>query len=48
VILGEEREKLQEAGADPERLGAAAELLDSLMSAEEFPEFLTLAAYQRL
>jgi malate synthase len=48
TVLREEREKLQEAGADRERLASGAELLDSLMSAQEFPEFLTLAAYQRL
>jgi hypothetical protein len=30
------------------RLDAAATLLDQLVSAEEFPEFLTLQAYQRL
>jgi hypothetical protein len=29
-------------------LASAADLLDSLMAAEVFPEFLTLAAYQKL
>jgi hypothetical protein len=33
---------------DGERLRSAGELLDSLFSADDFPEFLTLAAYQRL
>ena len=37
-----------EKAATAARLDAAAELLDSLFSAEEFPEFLTLSAYQRL
>jgi malate synthase len=48
AILREEREKLERTGDHSERVAAAAELLDSLMSAEVFPEFLTLAAYQRL
>jgi malate synthase len=48
AILREEREKLEGSGADSDRLATAAELLDSLMSAEVFPEFLTLAAYQKL
>jgi malate synthase len=47
-ILGEERSRLELEGADRERLGTAAQLLDSMFSAQEFPEFLTLAAYQRL
>jgi malate synthase len=48
TILNEERAKLEGEGSDRIRLASAAELLDSLFSAEEFPEFLTLAAYQRL
>jgi malate synthase len=48
AILEEERNKLQREGADRQRLATAAELLDEMFSAEEFPEFLTLAAYQRL
>jgi malate synthase len=48
AILREEKEKLEGSGADVDRLATAAELLDSLMSAEMFPEFLTLVAYQRL
>jgi malate synthase len=48
AILGEETAKLAAEGADPGRLSTAGELLDSLFSAEVFPEFLTLAAYQKL
>ena len=47
-VLGEERSRLEQEGADRERLGTAAQLLDSMFSAKEFPEFLTLAAYQKL
>jgi malate synthase len=47
-ILREERSKLEREGTDRQRLGTAAELLDSMFSAEDFPEFLTLAAYQKL
>jgi hypothetical protein len=32
----------------PGRWDAAAELLDALIAAERFPDFLTLAAYQKL
>jgi malate synthase len=48
AVLREEKSKLAEAGGDGERLGTAAELLDSMMAAQIFPEFLTLAAYQKL
>jgi malate synthase len=48
ALLQEEQDKLAASGLDVGRLASAAELLDSLISAEEFPEFLTLAAYQRL
>jgi malate synthase len=48
MILSEERNRLEAEGGDRERLGSAAELLDSMFSAKLFPEFLTLAAYQRL
>jgi malate synthase len=48
AILREERAKLEATGSEGDRLATAADLLDSLMSAEVFPEFLTLAAYQRL
>lgn len=48
AILTEERGRLESEGADSEKLASAAELLDSMFSAEAFPEFLTLAAYQKL
>ncbi len=46
--LGEEVERLRPGHPDPSRLNAAAALLDELVSAPEFPEFLTLRAYERL
>jgi len=48
AILAEERQRLEVEGGDQPRLAAAADLLDVMFSAREFPEFLTLAAYQRL
>jgi malate synthase len=48
AVLKEEKARIAAEGGDPARLASAAELLDGLFSAEEFPEFLTLAAYQRL
>jgi malate synthase len=48
AMLAEETARLRPTQADPTRLDAAATLLDQLVSAEEFPEFLTLQAYQRL
>ena len=45
--LREETGRLVEEGGNPGRLAAAAELLDSLISAEVFPEFLTFKAYQK-
>ena len=47
-VLAEETARLRPTQTDPARLDAAAALLDQLVSAEEFPEFLTLQAYQRL
>jgi malate synthase len=47
-ILQEERTRLDKQHGDPIRLAEAAELLDAMFSAEEFPEFLTLAAYEKL
>jgi malate synthase len=47
-ILTEETDTLVVAGADPARLAAAGELLDGLFSAKQFPEFLTLTAYEKL
>jgi malate synthase len=48
AMLQEELGRLEPSYPDPPRLRAAASLLDDLVSAEEFPEFLTLAAYGRL
>ncbi|MGZ8392567.1 MAG: malate synthase A [Gemmatimonadales bacterium] len=48
AILREETRQLTAAGGDGERLAAAGELLDGLIAAENFPEFLTLAAYEKL
>jgi malate synthase len=47
-VLAEETERLRTTQPDSTRLETAATLLDQLVSAEEFPEFLTLQAYQRL
>jgi malate synthase len=47
-ILREEIGRLAAEGSDPARLASAGELLDALFSAEVFPEFLTLSAYQKL
>jgi malate synthase len=48
ALLAEERRRL-EAGAPAEhRLADAAALLEALVSAREFPEFLTLGAYEKL
>jgi malate synthase len=48
VMLAEEAEKLAVPGADLKRLQGAGELLEGLFAAKEFPEFLTLSAYQKL
>ena len=48
AMLREEMGQLVSAGGDRERLASAGELLDGLFSAQEFPEFLTLSAYQKL
>jgi malate synthase len=47
-ILREETGRLVADGGDSARLASAVELLDGLFSAEVFPEFLTLTAYQKL
>jgi malate synthase len=47
-LIRSETAALKDDHRDPERLARAAALLDALVSAEEFPEFLTLAAYEEL
>jgi malate synthase len=47
AVLAEELARLEGSGATG-RWRDAAELLDQLMSAEAFPEFLTLRAYERV
>ena len=47
-LIRSETEALREGHGDPDRLARAAGLLDALVAAEEFPEFLTLAAYEEL
>ncbi len=47
-LLRKETNLLDAAGGDRERLASAGELLDGLIAAKNFPEFLTLAAYKRL
>jgi malate synthase len=47
-FLTEETAMLVSAGADPAHMATAAELLEGLFSAEQFPEFLTLTAYEKL
>jgi malate synthase len=48
TAIREELERLRAGHPDPARLGAAAALLDELVSATHFPEFLTLRAYEQL
>jgi malate synthase len=48
AMLREESARLAAEGSEPARLASASELLDGLFSAEVFPEFLTLTAYERL
>jgi malate synthase len=48
VMLREETAQLTAAGSDRDRLRTAGELLEGLFSAQVFPEFLTLAAYEKL
>jgi malate synthase len=47
AVLAEELARLESSGSAG-RWREAAELLDQLMSAAEFPEFLTLRAYERV
>jgi malate synthase len=46
TVRGEEIARL--GGPATGRLGEAAEILDGLVASDEFPEFLTLSAYERL
>jgi malate synthase len=48
MMLQEETDKLAAAGGDRARLASASELVERLFSAKTFPEFLTLAAYEKL
>ncbi|HYC33733.1 MAG TPA: malate synthase A, partial [Gemmatimonadales bacterium] len=48
AILAEELERLKREAPAGNRLDDAAQLLDGLIAAEEFPEFLTLEAYGKL
>ena len=48
AIIAEEAGRLKASAGQGSRGGEAADLLDGLVAAEEFPEFLTLAAYQKL
>ena len=48
ALLGEEVARLETAAAGESRLADAAGLLEALVAAEEFPEFLTLGAYEKL
>jgi len=47
-LLREEVERLTSTAPGENRLGDAADLLESLVAAREFPEFLTLGAYEKL
>jgi malate synthase len=47
-LLREEVARLEAALGGETRLGAAAALLEDLVAAAEFPEFLTLGAYEKL
>jgi malate synthase len=48
TIIREELARLEGQLAGPSRLNDAAELLDGLVAAKEFPEFLTTVAYEKL
>jgi malate synthase len=48
ALLREEVARLQLAASGDNRLADAAELLEDLVAAREFPEFLTLGAYEKL
>ncbi|MGH7580008.1 MAG: hypothetical protein ACREM9_07540 [Gemmatimonadales bacterium] len=48
VMLREEVGRLESGAVGENRLAEAAGLLEGLVAAEEFPEFLTLGAYEKL
>jgi malate synthase len=48
TMLSEELARLEEGAVEETRLADAAQVLESLVAAREFPEFLTLGAYERL
>jgi malate synthase len=48
TLLTEEQRRLESAASGETRLADAAALLEELVGAREFPEFLTLGAYERL
>jgi malate synthase len=48
AILREDVARLEAAATGETRLREAADLLDALVAAKEFPEFLTLGAYEKL
>jgi malate synthase len=48
ALLGEEVGRLKDTAPGDNRLAEAAELLEGLVAAREFPEFLTLGAYEKL
>ena len=47
-LVNEERRRLEAAAGGETRLADAAALLEGLVAAREFPEFLTLGAYEKL
>jgi len=47
-LLRTEVTRLEAAASDETRLAEAADLLEALVAAKEFPEFLTLGAYEKL
>jgi malate synthase len=47
-LLREEVVRLEEAASGDTRLAEAADLLEGLVAARDFPEFLTLGAYEKL
>jgi malate synthase len=48
TMLREELARLEGEAAEETRLADAAQVLENLVAAPEFPEFLTLGAYERL